>query len=118
MSKLTHNILGAIDYEYVKRKREENFAFLAEMLGDKNPLGAKSNVGPYAYPFYIKNGIKVKRALAEKKIYVPTLWPNVLDMDGTLEKDYAENILPLPVDQRYSREDMERIVYEVRKCIN
>lgn len=27
MSKLTHNILGAIDYQAAKRRREENFCF-------------------------------------------------------------------------------------------
>ena len=118
MSKLTHNILGAIDYEAVMQKREENFTFLHKYLGDKNKLKLRIPVGPYAYPFYCENGMAVKKKLAEKKIFVATLWPNVLDMEGTLEKDYAENILPLPCDQRYDLEDMMRIVEEVLGCIN
>ena len=40
----------------------------------------------------------VKRSLAKKKIYVPTLWPDVDAPAGNIEKDYAENILPLPDD--------------------
>ena len=32
MSKLTRNILGAIDYEKVKRTRNENYAYLADRL--------------------------------------------------------------------------------------
>ena len=55
----------------------------------------------------------LKKRLAEKKIYVPTLWPNVLSLRQALEKDYTENILPLPCDQRYCIEDMRRIVCEL-----
>jgi hypothetical protein len=73
--------------------------------------------GPYAYPFYCENGMQIKKMLAKQKIYVATLWPNVLEMDGTVEKDLAENILPLPCDQRYDEADMMRIVEEVKKCI-
>ncbi len=110
MSKFTHNILGAIDYDEVKRKRNQNYAFLAQELAVKNKLKLKKVDGPYCYPFYCENGMEVKRKLAEKKIFVPTLWPNVLRLDGTLEKAFAENILPLPCDQRYDKEDMVYIL--------
>lgn len=118
MSALTHNILGAIDYEKVKQKRNNNYQMLAETLGKINLLAVRMPDGPYAYPFYCKNGMAVKKRLAEEKIYVATLWPNVLSLDGTLEKDYAENILPLPCDQRYDEEDMKRIVGILKQCIN
>lgn len=117
MSKLTHNMLGAIDYAYVKQKREQNYTFLDAHLRNYNLLTLTNASGPYAYPFYCKNGMEVKKKLAEKKIYVPTLWPNVLDLEGTPEKDYAENILPLPCDQRYDFGDMERLVAEVLKLV-
>ncbi len=109
MSDITKNLLGAIDYAAVLRKRNENFSFLAQRLGEKNRLDVKPAEGAYAYPFYHPNGMALKQYLAKQKIYVATLWPNVLEMDGTLEKDYAENILPLPCDQRYGKEDMEWI---------
>ncbi len=118
MSKLTHHLLSSVDYEKAKNRREENYKFLEEQLSAKNALNINMPLGPYAYPFYIKNGMQIKKRLAEKKIYVATLWPNVLDMDGCLEKDYAENILPLPVDQRYDKDDMKRIVEELLKCLN
>ena len=115
MSKLTHNILGAINYEAAKARREQNFAFLHERFGGRNRLKLNPPPGPYAYPFYCENGMEVKKRLAEQKIYVPTLWPNVLDLDGTIEKDYAENILPLPCDQRYGAAEMERICAELEE---
>lgn len=109
MSELTHNLLRGIDYDAVREKRNENYRYLADALGAGNPLPLTMPDGPYAYPFYCPNGMEMKKRLAEKKIYVATLWPNVLELDGTLEKDYAENILPLPCDQRYGVEDMAMI---------
>ena len=61
--------------------------------------------------------MEVKKKLAEKKIYVATLWSNVLELDGTPEKDYAENILPLPCDQRYGNEEMNTIVTEIKNHV-
>ena len=117
MSKLTHNILGAIDYKAVKHRREENFLFLSKALGERNLLKPECPPGPYAYPFYIPNGMTIKRQLAKRKIYVATLWPNVLGNGLDIETDFAENILPLPCDQRYSQEDMQRIVDTLREFI-
>lgn len=117
MSKLTHNILGAVDYQEAKRRREANFLYLAEALGDRNLLKVKCPPGPYAYPFYIQNGMAAKKQLAKRKIYVATLWPNVLDTGLDIETEFTENILPLPCDQRYSEEDMQRVVEAVRELI-
>lgn len=113
MSALTQNILGAVDYEAVKAKRNANFAVLAAALDRKNGLQFSQPDGPYCYPFYCENGMQVKKALAAEKIYVATLWPNVLDMDAPFERDLAENILPLPCDQRYDTEDMGRIIQAI-----
>lgn len=118
MSKLTHNILGAIDYKNVRKKRESNYALLEESLGYKNKLFLSFPSGPYAYPLYCENGMYIKKLLAQKKIFIATLWPNVLNMENSLEKDYAQNILPLPCDQRYDEKDIQFIVEEVMKCIN
>ena len=117
MSKLTHNILGAIDYQAAKRQREENFLFLSEALGERNLLEVNCPPGPYAYPFYIQNGMTIKKQLAERKIYVATLWPNVIGSGLDIETEYTENILPLPCDQRYSEADMQRVVNAIRECI-
>ena len=115
MSNLTHALLKAIDYEAVKSIREENFKFLNEKLASVNLLKLSVPVGPYAYPFYCKSGSMIKKELAEQKIYIPTLWPEVIQMGQPLEKKFAENILPLPCDQRYDLTDMERVVFEILK---
>lgn len=118
MSPLTRNILRGIDYDAVRRIRNENYLQLHSALGTYNRLQLNIPDGPYVYPFYCPNGMEIKKKLAEKKIYVATLWPNVLEYDGTLEKDYAENILPLPIDQRYTKDDMMRVIYAISEDIS
>lgn len=119
MSKLTENILRGIDYEFIRSRRTENFRYLDEKLKDINRLKLTISDGAFMYPFYIKNGEKIRKQLQQKKIYIPTLWPDVFDIckDTDLEYDMAANILPIPVDQRYSIEDMKYIVSEVLQCI-
>lgn len=116
MSRLTHNILGAIDYKKVQKRRNENYKVLASFLSKKNKLSLMEPQGPYCYPFYCENGMEIKKSLARKGVFIPTLWPNVLGLEGTLEKEYAENILPLPCDQRYDEIDMKHIVEELLIC--
>jgi len=115
MSSLTQNILGAIDYSKVYKTRNENYRFLASTLGPKNALSLISPVGAFAYPMYMENGLAIRKELAQKKIYIPTLWPNVLEEcdEGSIEYDYAMNILPLPCDQRYSLLEMEHLANQL-----
>ncbi len=115
MSHLTHNILRAINYENVKKIRNQNYNFLDTFLKSANCLPSYFSDGPYGYPLYCENGMELKKRLAEKHIYVATLWPNVLELDDCVEKDYAENILPIPCDQRYREEDMQRIIREIER---
>lgn len=113
MSELTHKMLGRLDYEKIKQIREENFSYLHGKLKESNKLELRLPDGPFSYPYYCENGLEIKKKLAEKKIYVPTLWPNVLCYGDCLEKDYAANILPLPCDQRYGIKDMQKILEEL-----
>lgn len=116
MSKLTKNLLRAIDYKEAKKKRSENFAFLHQQLSKRNRLTLPLIPGAYAYPFwYAKKedcGAELRRKLIDRHIYVPTLWPEVkhLPEANVLEKKMAENILPLPVDQRYTIAEMKEIL--------
>lgn len=116
MSKLTCNLLHGIDYEMVKKSRTENFSYLHSSLKDVNKLNLSIPAGAYMYPLYIENGFEIRKKLQAKKIYVPTLWPDVFNLCGEneLEYDMAKNILPIPVDQRYGIEDMEYIVDRIK----
>ena len=116
MSRLTKNLLRGIDYEAVAKKRQENFKFLDAELWNINELRLKSVYGAFMYPLLIQNGAAVRKELQKEKIYIPTLWPNVLEEcpKDSLEYHYAADILPIPVDQRYGIEDMKYLVEVIK----
>lgn len=116
MSRLTKNLLRSIDYEYVKQVRTNNFAYLHEKLREVNKLNIRLIEGAFMYPLLIDDGMKIRKQLQQMKIYIPTLWPNVLEEcePDTLEYKFAAEILPIPVDQRYGIEDMEYLVEVIR----
>lgn len=119
MSPLTRNLLRAVDYDYVQKRRTENFSVLAKLLGGQNALKPVAVQGAYCYPFLCTNGMTVKKRLVQQKIYVPTLWPNVIEDPAAteIEQSMAENILPLPCDQRYGAADMQYMAQAVLKAM-
>ena len=116
MSRLTWNLLHGIDYAAVEKRRMENFRYLHERLGGMNRLEGL-RIASFMYPLYLENGAAVRKRLLEKKIYIPTFWPSVFEITEPEDPEYqmVQNILPLPIDQRYGLEDMEYIACEVEK---
>lgn len=119
MSRLTNNLLHGIDYEMVAKKRQNNYDFLNTEFQGTNELQLKSVYGAFMYPLLIQNGSLLRKELQKEKIYIPTLWPNVLEecQSDSLEYYYAANILPIPIDQRYGKEDMRYLVEVVKNAI-
>ena len=119
MSALTQNILHAVDYDRVRTTRTENFRILHEALGGCNALRLREPEGAYVYPLMVASGQALRRKLVEKKIYVPQLWPNVPEEQpaDSAACRLAEQILPLPCDQRYGAEEMAYIIDTVREFL-
>ena len=115
MSRVTENLLRGVDYARVCRRRGGNFLRLHERLCAYNRLDVRPAEGAFAYPLLTDAAPALRRALIEKKIFVPTLWPNVLDEqpEGSAARTLAACILPLPCDQRYGAEEMDFIAGEL-----
>lgn len=115
MSELTKNLLHGIDYDLVRNRRTENYLYLYKNLKNINLLKLQKVTGAFMYPLYIKRGEYIRKQLLLKKIYIPTLWPEVIRncQKDSLEYDMAQNILPLPCDQRYGREEMDYIIKSI-----
>lgn len=105
MSPITHNILRAIDYDAAAQRREENFRYLAACLDGRNELDPLATPGAFMYPFLADKGATLRKQMQEQKIYVSLLWGEALEYGGYAER-FARDILPLPVDQRYTLDDM------------
>jgi hypothetical protein len=113
MSKLTQNILKTIDYEFTANKRIENFLYLHKALNSSNQFTLVLEEGsvPMVYPYWNKDK-KLKKVLLENKIYTASYWPNVLEWcdKNSLEYQLANEVIYLPIDQRYTNKEMELIV--------
>lgn len=118
MSKLTQRIMQSIDYEAAAKKRRENYQMLHEALGEENNLvlPLDEDAVPMVYPFLAPiKGLREK--LIENKVFVARYWPNVLEwtMKDDIEYLLAYQMQPLPIDQRYSEEDMKRLINYIKK---
>lgn len=119
MSETTRSLMAAVDFPFARRRREENYAILGKALGGRNRLAAGSPEGPYMYPLLVEDSAGLRDRLAEAGVFVPTLWPNVLaDCPApSWAHRYARDVLPLPVDQRYNRDDMEYVASCVKSVL-
>lgn len=114
MSDTTKRILDHIDYERVITKRRENFSYLHERLKEKNFLQLptiESFECPMVYPFVTRIDRRLRQELISKKVFVAKYWPNVHQLGRfEFEYDLAERVVALPIDQRYGKTEMDRII--------
>lgn len=117
MSNLTAAILESIDYDNAAKQRRENYMFLDSVLGKHNRIHfeLKSDAVPMVYPYWT-NDDSLRKKLIDNRVYLATYWPNVVKWCGIGELEYelAKSLLPLPIDQRYSKKDMDKIVSIIR----
>jgi hypothetical protein len=120
MSKLTQRILSSINYDECAGKRERNFNFLHKHLAEFNLLkfDVPKNCAPMVYPF-LSNDSHLKVHLIQKKIFVATYWPNVFKWTkkGMYENYLARCLVPFPIDQRYSLQDMFHMLNILRHFV-
>lgn len=120
MSALSQRILSGIDYKVCKYRRNSNFMYLHDFLINYNDydFDASSVNGPMVYPLLISSP-QIRDKLMEKKIYVATYWPNVLDW--TTRKMYENylttHLVALPIDHRYTHSDMKRILNLLKQLL-
>ena len=111
MSELTESLLSSIDYQAILEKRRNNFSLYHTYLSHRNSLELKVNGEdvPMCYPFLSKASLREK--LLKHRIFIPYYWRNVKEWcsDG-LEGGISDNLLALPLDQRYGPADVERVV--------
>ena len=111
-------MMESIDYAKAAQRRLENYHCLDSALNGTNRLNFRTGYGdiPMVYP-YMTDNESLRKILIDHKIFVATYWPNVFDWcnESDLEHELAKKILPLPIDQRYAAEDMERIIKTIRE---
>ena len=131
MSNLTTELFNSIDIQQARKKRLKNFIFLHSKLSKTNKLNinlTKEDV-PMIYPYLIKNGNKLREQLIKQKIYVAQYWNDLKNnttqyntiqyaLLNTDEKKFIENLIAIPIDQRYSIKDMKKIMEVIHENNN
>lgn len=113
MSRLSAHLLALVDYPEVARRRRRNFEIYANALSPLNRLTLPPPTGvPFCYPF-LPDRLLDRTALAARGIFIPTLWPEVLNhpsTDAPWEHTLAAQLLPLPLDHRYDEPDILTVI--------
>lgn len=118
ISEVSNGLLKNINEEEYKCRRNENCRILFEGLKNRKTvftvLGENiENASPLYFPVYMLQRGALQQYLRERDIYVPVLWPVGKENEDFLnegEQYIYTHIAAIPMDQRYGKENMERIV--------
>lgn len=110
-------ILKTYDYDTLKKKRRENYQYLADHLKLGKGLEAvfpklTKEAVPSHFSFYTKDREKIQNYLRKNRILSSVYWPKDpdLNLDDFPDSAYIyDHILSVPCDQRYNSSHMEYI---------
>ncbi len=110
MSPLTRRILASVKYNALRLRRRANYEALHAALAPHNALDCPSGADAMIYPFLCRvDGLRGR--LIKNKVYVSQWWKYLLELlpADSVEADYSRYLLPLPIDQRYTPDDMRAL---------
>ncbi len=117
ISVFAKELLMRINYNKIKRIRHRNFKIYQKAFKKINKIKCENKSIPYVYPLNV--GKNIKNELVQRKIYVPTLW-NMNENEDKIkfETFLKNNTLYLPLDQRYSKQDILYIISVVIELLS
>lgn len=115
LSDMSAKVQANLDKGELVLKRRENFDILSKNLTKQLKqvfhLGKKVEV-PLYFPVLVNDRASLQKHLVQNSIYAPVVWPKderqPLQCEGA--EDAYQNLLCIPIDQRYDADDMNRIV--------
>lgn len=119
MSEFSNMLLqNSFDYAMIAGKRIENYELLANELREFALFPSlRRGVVPLGFPIRVKGRDRVRQALFDHEIYPPVHWP----IQGVVPEEFSDShrlaseIMTLPCDQRYGKDDMKRMIAVVLK---
>lgn len=121
MSRLTEAMMRGIDYSAKANRRIRNFHILDKALRDTNRFKWAMDYGtvPLVYPYFVEDGAHLRQHLIDNQVFCARYWPNVLEWCQPDDWEYqlAENLVCIPIDQRYGEEEMNSILETIQKII-
>lgn len=114
MSDLTKTILDGTDYEQIKAKRRENFRTAHQLFADVNRIDPMQyyddSCVPMVYPLVVEEDSLLDKLLKQKH-FQGHWWSYLLDEiePDSFEYWISRYVIPITIDQRYGREELEYI---------
>lgn len=112
MSALTRAMLDGADYDRIRCKRRENFDIACELFSDINSLNPTlyydEDTVPMVYPLVVEDEVLLQKYLNAKH-FQGRWWKYITKElpENTFEHWLSRYIIPITIDQRYGREELE-----------
>ena len=117
ISDVSRKLLCEVNESENRKRRNENYHILVKGLQRMKSLTPVFPIcveveAPLYLPVYMEKRDFLQRYLGEHDIYVPVLWPVGKENENFIkEESYIfEHIAAIPIDQRYGKEQMQRII--------
>lgn len=112
LSKLTASLMQATDIYRARQIRLENFAFLHNSLHKNNLLNIELSAEdvPLVYPYLTKD-TELRNKLLAYSVFTARYWDNCPAQDVIS----SQNLVAIPIDQRYGQKNMEYILQIIRQ---
>ena len=114
MSPLTRKILDGTDYEFIIKKRKENFFYADKLFNGINKINPlmyyDETCVPMIYPLVVEDDGLLDRLL-ENKHFQGHWWSYLLDEVPADSFEYwiSRYVIPITIDQRYGKEELDFI---------
>ena len=122
MSPLTHAMLDASDYDSNKSKRRVNFDYAHSLLKEFNCIDPllyyDDDTIPMVYPLVVENETLLTSLLVAKH-FQGHWWKYITEElpDRTFEHWLSRYMIPVTIDQRYGKEDLDYLYSVIRNTL-
>lgn len=112
MKEETKKLIRSIDFNKIYQKRFENMNYFIKKVNCSVTKNIdREMVGLYC-PILINNSKDMQAKLAKYGIYCPVIW-NIQEFGKTFANSFIDKMLAVPVDQRYSLEEIDFIAEKI-----
>jgi hypothetical protein len=109
ISDFTKTICETTDFNFIKNRRRVNFQILSELNSANHLTFELAKQVPLCYPILAENGNKIHEFLLQARIFTPRYWPNIKPLND-FEERLLKNTVFLPIDHRYTAEQMHSLL--------
>ena len=118
MAWISQQLLQKENFEQNQQQRLENYRFLFEHLQGINLCKllcddmSEVSTAPLYFMIYVPDRTQLQAELAVQHVYAPVIWPVVYEevLVNDVVKSIYDTILAIPIDQRYGKNDMTKVV--------